>query len=50
MRNHRKETDTLKREIEGLELEKQDKETQLQCALKDRKRNNFKKNNLKKDY
>ena len=29
MRNREKETDILKREIEGLELEKQDKETQL---------------------
>ena len=48
MRNYEKEIEILKRAIEELELEKQDKETQLQRVLRDCKRNDRKRNDLKK--
>ena len=48
MQNYEKEINTLRRAIEELELKKQDKETQLQRVLRDRKRNDIKQNDLKK--
>ena len=47
MRNYEKEIEILKRAIEELVLEKQDKETQLQRVLRDRKRDDRKRNDLK---
>ena len=37
MRNYDEEIEQLRREIEDLELEKEDKETQLQRVLRERK-------------
>ena len=48
MRNYEKEINTLRRAIEELELKKQDKETQLQRVLRDRKQNYIKRNDLKR--
>ena len=41
MRNYDEEIEQLRREIEDLELEKQDKETQLQRVLRERKTKRF---------
>ena len=40
MRNYEKEIEHLRRDIEDLNLEKQDKETQLQRVLREQKRKN----------
>ena len=45
MRNYDEEIEQLRREIEDLELEKQDKETQLQRVLRERKLKNSEKKN-----
>ena len=44
MRNYEKEIEQLKRDIEDLNLEKQDKETQLQRVIREQKRKKPEKN------
>ena len=48
MRNYEKEMEILKRAIEDLELEKRNKETQLQRVLRDRKRDDRKQDDLER--
>ena len=44
MRNYEKEIEQLKRDIEDLTLEKQDKDTQLQRVIREQKRKKTEKN------
>ena len=44
MRNYEKEIEHLRRDIEDLNLEKQDKETQLQRVIREQKRKKIEKN------
>ena len=48
MRNYENEIEQLKRDIEDLKLEKQDKETQLQRVIREQKKNQDKKTQLQR--